>query len=175
VRQLALRQLPEEVSLILARVAPAQQTITIRLSIKHDARVVARRHLLAAEALRQTVERGELQAAVAGHARDRRLAFEVGVDERLDHVALELAFEVQDVEREAQVPGHAPRVVHVVERAAARRQGLAVLVHAQPPPLIPKLHREADQLVPRVLQHRRRRRTIDAAAHGYRNLHYSKR
>jgi hypothetical protein len=132
---------------------------------------VAGGDLLAAHAERHAVERGELQTAVARDARDGRLALQITLDEGLDHLALEIALKVQDVEGEAQVFRHAPRVVHVVERAAARRQRLAVLAQRKPPPLIPQLHREADQLVPGLPQHRRRRRTIDAAAHRNRDLH----
>src|SRR5215218_5845562 len=45
-RQLLLRQLPEEVRLILARVSPAQQPVAPRRLVELDARVMARRDLL---------------------------------------------------------------------------------------------------------------------------------
>jgi hypothetical protein len=145
--------------------------MTVRLFVEANARVVARRDLLAPDAHGRPVERSELQTAVASDTRNRRLAFEITLDERLDHVALELALEIQDVERKAQLFRHSPRVVNVVERAAARRHRLAVGVRCQPATLVPQLHREADKLVPRLLQHRGRRRAIDAAAHRHRNLH----
>ena len=132
-----LRQLPEEVRLILSLVETAQQTIAPRAFVETDARVVSRGDFLTAHAQRHSVERGELQTAVARDARDRRLALQITSDERPDHVALELALKVEDVERKSQIIRHAPRVVHVVERAAARGQRLAALVRRQPATMIP--------------------------------------
>src|SRR5205807_9654145 len=170
-RELILRQLPEEIRLILSLVETAQQTIAPRAFVETDARVVSRGDFLTAHAQRHSVERGELQTAVARDARDGRLAFQITSDERLDHVALELALQIQNVERKSQILRHAPRVVHVVERAAAAGKRLAALVHAQAPTLIPQLHREADKLVPLLLQNRSRRRGVNAAAHCNHNLH----
>src|ERR1043165_2106546 len=121
--------------------------MAIRFLVKLNTRVMSGRHLVAAETRREAIKRSELQAAVASHTWNRRLAVQVTVDERLDHITLEIAFEVQDIKREAQLFGHAPRVVHVIERTAARRQRLPVLVHTDPAPLIPQLHREPNKLV----------------------------
>src|SRR5205085_3058551 len=81
-RKLTLRQLPQEIGLILARVAPAQELVTIRRFVEPYARVVARRDLLTADAQGRAVERGELQTAVARDAGDRRLALQVATHER---------------------------------------------------------------------------------------------
>src|SRR5205085_5260544 len=61
-RELILRQLPEEVGLILARVKPAQEPVTLRRLVEAHARVVARRDLGTPDAQRRAVERGELHA-----------------------------------------------------------------------------------------------------------------
>jgi hypothetical protein len=65
----------------------------------------------------------------------------------LDNVALKLAFQVQHVKGKTELFRHPARVVHVVQRTAARGQGLAVLVHTDPAPLVPQLHGKTDEFV----------------------------
>ena len=91
-----------------------------------------------------------------GVTRNRRLAAEIAIDERLNYIALEIPFEIQNVEREAEFFGHSASVVHVVKRAATRRQRIAVFIDVNSAPLIPQLHRKADQLMPLLLQNRGR-------------------
>ena len=61
----------------------------------------------------------ELEAFVAGHARDRGTAREVVVRERLDHFPAEGLGVVRDVEADAERVRDPPRIVDVRERAAA--------------------------------------------------------
>src|SRR5437764_8726673 len=132
---------------------------------------MSRRNLFAVETRRQTIKRSKLQTTVTRDTRNRRLAIQVAGDERLYHIALKLALKIEHVEWKAQLFGHTPRVVHIIERATARRQRVAVLINADPAPLIPQLHREADKLMSFGLQNCCRRARIHAAAHGYCDLH----
>ena len=68
-------------------------------------------------ALEQVVE---LEALVAGDAGNRRAPREIGVGEGLDHLAREALGVVRDVEADAEALGDPPRIVGVLERAAAR-------------------------------------------------------
>src|SRR5438067_12680022 len=102
------------------------------------------RDFLASEAGRKLIERSKLQTAVAGDARNRRLATQVAVDERLHHIALEFLFQVQNIKWKAKFFRDAPRVVNIVERAATRRQRLAVFIDTDAAALVPQLHRKAD-------------------------------
>src|SRR5205085_9655036 len=76
-RKLTLRQLPKKIGLILLRIATAQQPITVRGFIEFDARVIAGRHLFAPDTCCQLIERSKLQTAIAGNARNWRLAIQV--------------------------------------------------------------------------------------------------
>ena len=93
-------------------------------------------------------------------------------DKRPHHIVLEPLFLVHHVIGNAQVLGHAARVVHIVERAAAARLGrIGNAVLARQPRLIPKLQREADNLGALVAmgEDRRHRRGVDSSGHGYGN------
>ena len=93
------------------------------------------------EPARAIQERRELQVAVAVHAGDGRPPRRVLADEIRQDALLELALEVDDVVRNAERARHAPRVVQVVDRAAAPEAEVSL-------PLVVQLHREADDLVP---------------------------
>ena len=84
------------------KIAATQQTIATGFLIVLNARVMACRDIVATEARGQPVERGELQAAIAGHAGDRRFAIQIARDERLDNIALEVAFEVKYIKGKAR-------------------------------------------------------------------------
>ena len=85
---------------------------------------------------------------------------QVRVEERLQDAGIELALEVEDVERDAELAGDATRVVGGVERAAALLE-LAVRVGD-----VVQAHPDADDLDALLVQERRRDRRIDAARHG---------
>ena len=61
----------------------------------------------------------ELDEVVAERAGNRRAPGQVLVDERPHHLLLEAVLEIHHVIRDADLPGHAARIVDVVERAAA--------------------------------------------------------
>ena len=85
-------------------------------------------------------------------------------DEGPDDVAAEFLLEVQDVVPDSERPRDAPRVGKVVERAAAA--GPAGLGR-----VVPELHGQADDLVPRLLQQERGDRGVHPARHGHGNTH----
>jgi hypothetical protein len=90
----------------------------------------------------------------------------------LDHVALEVAFEIQYVKRKPELFSHTTRIVNIVKRTATRRQRITVFISVDATSLIPQLHREADQLVTLLFENRRGRGRIHATTHCYCYLHY---
>ena len=117
-RQLVLVEDPQEVGLVLVRVGGAQE-VPAPVAVL-DPRVVAGGHRVGAvggQAAAQ--ELVELDVLVAGLARVRGGAVEVGVGEGVDHLRAELALDVEDEERDAEQLGDAARVVGGVRRAAA--------------------------------------------------------
>src|SRR5205814_1546043 len=77
----------EHVRLVLVRVRTAREQYAA--SMLRDARVVAGREPLRACALREREQLGEAEAAVAAHARVRRLPARVALDGRADDLAAE--------------------------------------------------------------------------------------
>ena len=110
-----------------------------------------------------TEELVELDVLVAGLARVRRRAVEVGVDEGVDHPRAELALDVEDEERDAEDLGDAAGVVGGIRRAARAAELVAlrqVGVGAHP---------DADDLVVRGClagEERGGNRRVHPAAHG---------
>ena len=76
-----------------------------------------------AQGQRALQHRGELDLLVAAQAGVGRAAGGVLVHEVLDHVLVEALAEVPDVERDADHVGRAPRVMSVLEGAAAACTG----------------------------------------------------
>ena len=130
------------------------------------------RNFLATQTHRQSIQRGKLQTAVARNARNGGFAVEVTRNKRLHYIVFELAFEVQNVKRKAQLLCYSAGVVNVIERTAARWKRVTVFVHTDAAALIPQLHREADEFVPLVFQNCCRSRRIHATAHCYCYLHH---
>src|ERR1700691_4027414 len=64
---------------------------------------------------------------------------------------------------------HPPRVVHVVERAAAPSNLLRHALVPSQTPLVPELHRQPNDVVPLGAQHGRDGGGIHTARHSYRN------
>jgi hypothetical protein len=122
---------------------------------------VARRHRVAlVQPASAAEERAELHVGVAVDARARRPTAQVGRDERVDDAGSELALEVEDVERDAELAGHAPRVLGRVERAAAPLE-LAVRVGD-----VVEAHPDTDRLDALLVQQRGGHGRIHAAGHG---------
>ena len=117
-------------------------------------RVVAGRDGVAVvEVARPAQQRPELHVAVAVDARAGRLAAEVRGEERPDHPGVELALEVEDVERDPELRGDPPGVLRRVGAAAALPHlgvGVGAVVDAHP---------DADDVVAGVARGGRRRPT----------------
>ncbi len=163
-RQLVLRQREQEVRLILGRIDPAPEPIAEGGLISLDARVVSRCHDVGAEAARVLGEGRELQVAVAVRARQRRPAGCVLLHEVRHDLLVELPLEIDDVVGDVDPGGDAPRVVQIVNRAAAAERRLALA-------LIVELHRQTDDVVALLGEQRRGHRRIDAAGHRHYDSH----
>ena len=85
------------------------------LLVELIARVVTRRQPLSADLARGNQQLVELQMVVAQAARDRRAPGEILLHERPHYVVLEAIFLVDDIIRDAERLGDAPRVVHIVK------------------------------------------------------------
>jgi hypothetical protein len=104
-----------------------------------------------AERARPIDQRRELQIAVTVSAGKRRASRRVLADEVRNDLLVELPFEVDDVVRDVDGGGDAPRVVEIVERAAAPERRLPVA-------LIVELHRHTNHVVALLGEQRRRDR-----------------
>jgi len=132
------------------------------LGVSAEAGVVAGGDGVAPELVGAAQQRVPLDVRVAEHARVGRASGEVLRRERVLDVRAERVAQVEHEVREAEAQRHGAGVVHVVERAAAHllaRLGAGGLVVG------PRLHRDADDLVPFLVQQHRRHRRIDAAGH----------
>src|SRR6476469_10260083 len=98
---------------------------------------MAGRHRVGAEPARAIGEGRELEVAVAVRTGQRRAPGGVLADEVRDYLLAELLLEVDDVVGDADGGGDPPRVVQVVDRAAAAERRL-------PLGLIVELHRQTD-------------------------------
>ena len=111
------------------------------------------------QAPRPAEQRAELHVAVARDARAGRLAAEVGSEERPDDARLELAFQVEDVERDTELGRDAPSVLRRVGGATALLD-LRVRVRSLVDP-----HPDADHLVAGFRHQRRRHGAVHPAGH----------
>ena len=163
--ELVLAEAVEEVRLVLVAVDALEQPVAapardVGVLDRVDARVVPRRDGVARiEMAGPPEERAELHLRVAVDARARRAALQVGGQERIEDAVSELALEVEDVERDAQLAGHAARVLGGIERAAGAVAG-AVRVGR-----IVQAHPDADDVAPLLHQEGRRSRRVHAAGH----------
>jgi hypothetical protein len=95
----------------------------------------------------------ELDKVVAETAGTGRLAVQVTPNERSNDRIFELVFKVQNVEGKSEVRRHAPGIPNVVDRTAtADSLRIFFLLTLKFSPLIPKLHRETDDLLPFCLK-----------------------
>ena len=100
----------------------------------------------------------EFQVLVAGDARDGRLAGDIGLGERLDHLLAKAVLVIEHIMGNAETRGDVPRIVDVLPGAAG---ALAVSRFA----VVVELHGDADDVVAFGRQQRRRDRRIDASRH----------
>jgi len=103
---------------------------------------------------------------VAQTARDRRAPGNVFLDKWTNHVALKPLLVIHHVIRDADLLGHAARVVDVVERAASSLRRLGHPLATSQAALVPELHGQADEVVPLGAQHGRDGGRIHTARHG---------
>ncbi len=147
VRELLLRQPEEEVGLILGQIGgalqdPAAALASGRTRSRHSGRWRCGWRRWTARVFSKLIE---LEMVVAQRAGNRRAAGEILADEGPDDIPLEALFLVDDVVGNAEMLGHAARVIDIIERTAAAglgRVGNAVL--AGEARLVPKLQGEAD-------------------------------
>ena len=157
-RKRLLVEVVERVRLVLVCVDALLEHIAARL-ILPDARIVARRNVFRAELHRLLQEALELDIAVAGDARIRRPSLRVVRQEVVDNLLLEHLLEIHDIVRDADDLRHAARVVNTAETAAAA----VILIKITA--LLRQAHRHTDGLIALLLEQRRRKRAVHAAAH----------
>ena len=120
--------------------------------------IMARRQQIGAEVVCGGVQIGEFHVLVAGHARDRGFAGDVGSGEGLDHLLTKALLVIEHIMRNAEPRGDVPRIVDVLPRAA---RALAMRRFA----VVVELHRDADDVVALESEHRRHDGRIDPARH----------
>src|SRR5690606_38843119 len=150
-RKLVLRQLPQTIALVLPVIPATKKAIASSRLIVLDASIMSRCDLVAPQRLGHPVQRGKLKPGITRDARSRRLAMQITLYNRLDHIAVKILFEIENIERKPERICHTPCVVDIVKRTAPRRQRVAILIGVYQTPLIPQLHRKADKLVPLLL------------------------
>src|SRR5262245_18691318 len=105
-------------------------------------------NFFAAQALSKSIQRRELETTVARHAGNGSFTVQVTSDKRLNDRTLEVALEIQDVERKSKFFSHTTSVINIVERTTTRREGITVFVNVNATALIPQLHGKANEVVP---------------------------
>ena len=145
--ELFLREAEEEIRLILAGVGGTLQQPAATASVERNAGVVACRHALCADLLRDDQELIELQMIVAEAAGDGRTSRKILFDERAYDVPLESLLVVDDVVGDADLLGDAARVVDIVDGTAASLHRLGHAIFSGQAALVPELHGQADNVV----------------------------
>ena len=151
------RRAEQEIALVARRIGAAMQ-LGPGLA-PQPLHIVAGRQRLGAELARRPEQVAELDRAVAGDARHRRLAARVGIGERLHHLGAKAAFVVEHVVRDGEPVGDLAGIGNILAGAAGA--GLA-----RGDALVVELQGDAHDVVALLLQERRRDRRIDAARHG---------
>ena len=155
--QLRVRRGEEEVALIARPVDRPVERGPVRP--RHAPHVVAGGERVRPQIAGDVQQIAELDALVAAHAGDRRLAAQVRVGEILDHRLAEAGLVVEHVVTDAEPVGDPAGVVDVLAGATG----------AGPSPLGARrieLQRDADDLVAGLRQQGGGDRRIDAAGHG---------
>ena len=148
--ELVARHREQEVRLVLARIGAAPQRAIAEL------RVVAGREPVGADRAGAREQRRELDVLVALHARVRRLAGQVRLDEVVDHGRAELRAQIDHVVRDAEVRAHRARVFDVARPAAAARARGGASRVVEP-------HRHADDALAGLDEQARGDGAVDAA------------
>ncbi len=151
-------KVPQDVALVLLVVSPAHE-VPAPGALDHLG-VMTRRHRVKAQSRGSLEEHVELDVTVALDTGVRRLPVQMALDERGNHVTLELFGVVKDVVINAQDLGDATRVVDIGDRAATRVRRAT-----------PQLQGGAGHLVTRLQQQGGRDRRVDSPTHRYENFH----
>ncbi len=120
--------------------------------------VVTGGEAVGAEIARGGEQIGELDGLIAAHARDRGAAFEVAIDEIVDDGVLKAIFVVQQIVRNAEGIGDAPRIDDVLARATS------AAFHGRCAHIV-KLQGDAHDVVALAREHPGDDRGIHAARH----------
>ena len=123
-----------------------------------DTGVMARGEPGGADSLREGEQRAEAEAAVAAHARVRRLAARVAADEGVDDSLSEGLAEIERDVREAE------RLTRLARRDHRRRRATHAL-GVLPGRIGPEAKRHADRLVTGIAHAKERNGAVDATAH----------
>ena len=156
-RQLRARGGEQEIALVAIGVGgPVERPPAPPVVAADD--IMSRRQEIGAEVVRRVEEVGELQVLIAGDARHRRLAGDIGSGERLDHLLTKALFVIEHIVGNPETRRDVPRIMDILAgaaRAFAMRR-LAVVI---------ELHCNADDVIAFGGQQRRRDRRVDAARH----------
>src|SRR6266540_6737917 len=108
-------------------------------------------------------EQLELEPLVAAHARIRCAADKIFPDKILDDKLLKFLFKIDDIEWYLQLFRHPPSIMNIVNGTAGAEGFFAFVLEGA---MIPKLHGDADHIIPFILQKSCCDRRIYPAAHG---------
>ena len=157
-RQLLLRQLAEEIALILVAVDTRQQAVMLRAVGRRDAlppAIVSRRHEIGPQPQRLLQENVELDLAVAQHVGIGRAAPFVFGEHVIHDTRAVVCREVDHVQLDVEFPGHEfGENPVVVPRTVAFERSRRV---------VPVDHKKPYDLMPLLLEEPGRHRRIDAA------------
>ena len=103
-----------------------------------------RGHIVPVQLLRPLEQGPEFEISVAVDAGVGGLSPLIGAGEAVHHLVMELAGEVEHIKRKAQLPGHRPGILHIIQGAAA-----ALPLHAHIS-VVKQLHGHADEVVARL-------------------------
>src|SRR5262249_36311452 len=153
--------------LVFFEIATSQETVSVCLLIELNPGVMTRGHFLTVQACSEPYERREFQAAVARYTRDRRLALKIAIYEWLYDVAFKITFEIEHVKRNPEFLTTRTGAENLAKRTTPGGQRSAFLIDVYAPPLVPQLHRKANEFVTLPLQNRCCGGRVDSATHCY--------
>ena len=119
---------------------------------------MAGRQQIGAEIVGGGEQIGEFHVLIAGDARNRGFARDIGSGEWLDHLLAKALLVIEHIVGNAEPRGDVARIVNILPRAA---RAFAVRRFA----VIVELHRDADDIVAFGGEQRRRDGRVDAARH----------
>ncbi len=156
-RELEARGGEQEIALVAVGIGgPVQRASAMPVVAAHN--IVTGGQKIGAEIVGGVEKVGELHVLIAGDARDRRFAREIGTGERLDHLLAKALLVIEHIMRNAEPGRDIARIVDILPRAAC---ALAVRRFS----VVIELHGDANDVVALGGEQRRRDRRIDAARH----------